>query len=271
MTGKEGLEARLRGALEASQAAGRAILEVYATDFTVDLKGDQSPLTLADRRAHAVICESLAPFGLPVLSEEGRSIPFAERQGWDFFWMVDPLDGTKEFIQKNGEFTVNIALIRQGRPWLGVVYAPALGELYFAAEGLGAYRSGEPAAADPASGASRLQLAPLPSEGKALRVVASRSHASPETESYLGQLGEKYPVELLCSGSSLKFCHVAEGRAHLYPRFAPTMEWDTAAGQAVVEQAGGTVWDWKTKGPLPYNKENLLNPWFVAGQGLPGR
>ncbi len=269
-TDSAGLKSLLALAVGASLRAGQAILEIYADDFSVDLKADQSPVTLADRRAHAVIAEALVPAGLPLLSEEGKPIPYGERAAWESFWLVDPLDGTKEFIKKNGEFTVNIALIRGGRPVLGVVLAPALDQLYFAAEGLGAWggKGAQPRNAGWESlrdSVQPLNLKPFPAEGGTLRVVASRSHATPETENCLGELRKKYQVELLSSGSSLKFCLVASGRADLYPRFAPTMEWDTAAGQALVEQAGGAVWRCEDGMPLVYNKENLLNPWFQAG------
>jgi 3'(2'), 5'-bisphosphate nucleotidase len=266
----ESLRPLLLTALKASLQAGRAVMGVYGTDFEVARKEDSSPLTQADRDSHRVLAQALAPAGLPLLSEEGRDIPYAERRGWGDFWLVDPLDGTQEFVKKNGEFTVNVALVRQGRPVLGVVYAPALEALYFAADGQGAFRAG-----DPADGAGdwealvscsrRLSLPGFPSEGGALKVVASRSHLSKETQDLLGKWGKRYQLELVSAGSSLKFCLVAAGEAHLYPRFAPTMEWDTAAGQALVEQAGGIVLSRESRKALAYNKPDLLNPWFTAG------
>ena len=240
---------------EIARAAGAAIMEIYAGDHSVEFKADQSPLTAADKASHDVIMAGLLQHfpEIPILSEEGRNIPYAERKGWQRFWLVDPLDGTKEFIKRNGEFTVNIALIEGGRVVAGVVYVPAQDRIFFGRVGEGAWRAvdgGEAVAikvrkADPVAG---------------LTVVMSRSHPSPELADYLQNItvSEALPV-----GSSLKFCVVAEGRADLYPRLGPTMEWDTAAGQAVVEAAGGTVK--KVDGsPLSYNKENLLNPFFVV-------
>ena len=235
--------------------AGAAIMAIYAGDHAVEFKDDQSPLTAADKAAHAVIVAGLQHFfpQIPILSEEGQAIPFAERREWRRFWLVDPLDGTKEFIKRNGEFTVNIALIEGNAPVLGVVYVPAQDKLYCGQVGEGAFvRQGGGA--------------PLPIEvrrvapDQGLTVVMSRSHPSPELTDFLKgiRVAEALPV-----GSSLKLCVVAEGKADLYPRLGPTMEWDTAAGQAVVEAAGGTV-----RTPqgvaLAYNKENLLNPFFIV-------
>ena len=235
--------------------AGSAIMEIYAGEFDVELKGDNSPLTCADRASHQVIVEGLqeATPDIPILSEEGRDIPYVERAAWSRFWLVDPIDGTKEFIKRNGEFTVNIALIEDGRVIAGVVYVPAQDTMYFGRLGAGAWKiegHEEPVkitvrAAD---------------ESLGLTVVMSRSHPSPELEEYLREVkvAEAMPV-----GSSLKLCVVAEGKADLYPRLGPTMEWDTAAGHAVVEAAGGTV-SQVDGAPLMYNKENLLNPYFIV-------
>ena len=241
-----------------ARRAGAAILEVYnRPDFGIESKADDSPLTAADRKSHAVIDAGLRELSaeIPVLSEEGREIPYAERRQWRRFWLVDPLDGTKEFIKRNGEFTVNIALIDDGRPVLGVIYAPALDLLYVGTVGRGAWRQ------DAAGGIEALRVrSPAPGEGHA--VVKSRSHPSGELADYLAtvQVEDSVPV-----GSSLKFCVVAEGRATLYPRFGPTMEWDTAAGQAIVEAAGGRVVDAADMStPLSYNKEDLHNGFFVV-------
>jgi len=265
------LEEYLYLAIQASLRAGEAILEAYQQPPQFKLKANLSPLTQADQDAHRIIQENLldAPKKLPILSEEGRNVPYVERKHWKDFWLVDPLDGTKEFLKQNGEFTVNIALIREGKPILGVVYAPALKVLYFSAEGLGAFKSEE---LKVKSGefeaflkkAQKLNMSPVPKQGEVLRVAASRSHTDPETNTFLERLGNKYKIELTNAGSSLKFCFVAEGKMDLYPRFAPTMEWDTAAGQAIVEQAGGIAAKWKSGTLLVYNKENLLNPHFVA-------
>ncbi|GLQ32225.1 3'(2'),5'-bisphosphate nucleotidase CysQ [Litoribrevibacter albus] len=233
--------------------AGLAIMDIYQQDFSVYEKSDESPLTEADLAAHKIICEQLKQAfpTLPILSEESTDITYEDRKNWQTFWLVDPLDGTKEFIKKNDEFTVNIALIDQGRPVLGVVYVPALGVVYLGAEGLGAKKveAGEETA---------IKVREYPKEQWI--ILGSRSHQSEHMVSYL-QLFERY--ELISRGSSLKFCMIAEGAADLYPRLGPTSEWDTAAAHAVVVAAGGVVND-KDGNPLRYNKENILNPWFFV-------
>lgn len=260
-------------AIQAANEAGRRIMEVYAgsdADFQTESKADGSPLTRADRAAHEAIVAGLGS-DLPILSEEGRSIPYAERSAWQEFWMVDPLDGTKEFIKRNGEFTVNIAYIKNGVPEAGVVYAPVRGLFYFGLAGRGAYRLQVPPEL-PGHLDSLTELVagsePLPLPRRKERpfvVVASRSHLSPETAAYIEGLKGEHPVlETVSIGSSLKLCLVAEGTADVYPRFAPTMEWDTAAGHAVVRAAGRDVYRADTGEPLRYNKEDLLNPYFVA-------
>lgn len=254
-------------ALNAALAAGKEILEVYSQPVRVELKEDRSPLTEADRRAHKIIAESLSLTGLPVLSEEGQSIPYAERKDWNLFWMVDPLDGTKEFIKRNGEFTVNIALIENQQPVMGIVYAPVLQTLYFNVPGKHSYRMHpftKPVTALETLLPSCIQL---PSSVPATyTVVASRSHLSAETEAFVNELRTTYgKIEMISKGSSLKLCLVAEGSAHVYPRFAPTMEWDTAAGHAVVNGSGKKVIQPQNGKVLAYNKEDLLNPWFIAG------
>ncbi len=236
--------------------AGEAIDEVYqqAQDFEVSSKTDNSPLTAADLASHRIIVselESSTP-EIPILSEEGASRPFEERRGWRSFWLVDPLDGTKEFIRRNGEFTVNIALIEDGRPVLGAVYAPVLRRTYSGILGEGAWRQDENRDAVPISAAGTGEAG--------LAVVASRSHAGPLLSSFLSALPDH---RLVSMGSSLKLCLVAEGAADLYPRLGPTMEWDTAAAHAVVAAAGGEVTDFDAR-PLRYNKENLLNPHFIV-------
>lgn len=247
------LDAYLLTALEAAEAAGKAILEIYRReDFAVESKSDNSPLTLADKASNAVIMDFLAKTGLPVLSEEGRSVDFDTRKGWDLFWMVDPLDGTKEFIKRNGEFTVNIALIRGGRPVMGVVYVPVMDTLYYGLEGKGAFKK---------EGSGNEEAISVSAIGESVTIVASRSHMSPETETFIAGFKN---AELISMGSSLKLLLVAEGKAHLYPRFAPTMEWDTAAAHAVVLAAGGEVLRMPEEVSLTYNKENLLNPWFLV-------
>jgi len=273
----------LAPALFAAKEAGDAILEVYHSDFAVEVKDDRSPLTMADKRSHEVIAEILSLFPacrLPVLSEEGRAIPYEERRTWKYFWLIDPLDGTKEFVKRNGEFTVNIALIDKDSPILGVIYIPVKGAFYFGAKGLGAFKLsggrkvGMPGDKAENDGLSRLvevliqDSSPLPLKHPAAQpftVVGSRSHMSHETSEYIEALKSEHgEVEIVSAGSSLKFCLVAEGKADVYPRFAPTMEWDTAAGQIIVEASGGEVLKWGEEGALRYNKENLLNPWFVV-------
>lgn len=234
--------------------AGRAILEIYRTDFSVDHKDDKSPLTLADTRSHRIIADGLrAAFPeIPVLSEEGKSIPYGVRKDWDRFWLVDPLDGTKEFIKRNNDFTVNIALICDQMPTLGVVYVPALDDLYLADVSKGCYRNFRGCK-------TRLKI-PSKMPALALRIVQSRSHPSAELEAYL----QRFPAtEDIRRGSSLKFCTVASGEVDLYPRLGPTREWDTAAGHAVVLAAGGVVVDLEGN-PIRYNKKTLLNGSFLA-------
>ncbi|MFP4155620.1 MAG: 3'(2'),5'-bisphosphate nucleotidase CysQ [Halothiobacillaceae bacterium] len=243
-----------------ARAAGKRVMDVYVQpDFDVRLKADDSPLTEADHAAHACIVERLRALSpeLAVLSEEDADIPWAERQGWTRYWLVDPLDGTKEFIQRNGEFTVNIALVESYRPVLGVVYAPALGRMYFAAEEQGAWlQVGD---AEP----QRIRVSGR-APGKTWRVVGSRSHAGDTLNGLLECLGD---CSLVPMGSSLKLCLVAEGSAHLYPRLGPTSEWDTAAAQCIVEQAGGRVVT-EALTPLEYNrKDSLLNPHFIVSAG----
>lgn len=242
--------------------AGNAIMDIYAqTDLGTTYKADDSPLTRADMVSHHLILNALQTLEpqLPVLSEESKSLPYEERQQWSAFWLVDPIDGTKEFIKRNGEFTVNIALVVNGVPELGVVHAPALHTTYSAAQGIGAFK--KTAEKDPVTICTTGEQH---HPGTGLKVVASRSHAGPETESFLASLKQSVgDIETLSVGSSLKLCLVAEGAAQLYPRFGPTMEWDTAAAQCVVEQAGGSVSNLQGQ-RLHYNKPNLLNPYFMV-------
>ena len=262
----------LNALLQISLEAGREILAVYAKDFDVEYKEDESPLTQADQRAHQVITKGLAKItpAIPVLSEEGKPLSYQERKEWERFWLVDPLDGTKEFVKKNGEFTVNIALIEGEYPIAGVIYAPVLDVFYFGIVGKAAYKLEEASKAAITDEQTLLEHSvPLPDQdgtGK-IRVVASRSHRSEETTAYIRTLEAKHgTVEVVSAGSSLKFCLVAEGKADYYPRHAPTMEWDTGAGQAIVEAAGGKVVRTKDQKRLSYNQEQLLNSWFVASR-----
>ncbi len=257
----------LEVAIQAAIEGGKKIMTVYAQDFSVSTKEDSSPLTEADRQAHEIIKATLSDTGLPLLSEEGKLTPFEERKDWEAFWLVDPLDGTKEFIKRNGEFTVNIALIKNGTPVLGVVFVPVTGLLYFGEEHSGSHYS-MINANDTAKAAEVLEVArPLPSvtQPEGYTIVASRSHNTPETEDFIVEKRKVHgEVHTISAGSSLKLCLVAEGKAQVYPRLAPTMEWDTAAGHAVAKYAGCRVYNYKTNTELEYNKENLLNPWFVV-------
>lgn len=260
-------------AIEAALKAGQRILAIYndpSSDFEVERKSDQSPLTIADRQAHEVIAALLNETPFPVLSEEGKQLPYAERKEWNDLWIVDPLDGTKEFIKRNGEFTVNIALVQNRIPVLGVIYLPVKRELYFACQSLGAYKLTDIVEVPPAAtlqsivdSAAKLPIAALKPDH--FVVVASRSHRSPETEDYIKEKEQQHgSIELISSGSSIKICLVAQGSAQVYPRFAPTMEWDTAAGHAIARAAGMEVYQADGEIPLQYNKEDLLNPWFIV-------
>jgi len=246
-----------------AKMAGEAIMAIYEKDFEVEFKADESPLTEADKTAHNIIVSGLLQLDksnetkIPVLSEEGKGIPYVDRKAWDYFWLVDPVDGTKEFVKKNGEFTVNIALIHQGIPVLGVVYAPALNACYWAKKGEGAFKDG----------------AKLPSQVAMQRtnykIVASRSHMSDETKQYIDSIETDKVKELVSIGSSLKICLVAEGQADIYPRLGPTMEWDTGAAHAIILGAGMDMLAYENGEELDallYNKENLLNPFFIAKQ-----
>ncbi|MGA9854601.1 MAG: 3'(2'),5'-bisphosphate nucleotidase CysQ [Gammaproteobacteria bacterium] len=242
--------------LEIAAHASERILKIYATtDFQVDIKDDRSPVTTADRAAHEAILQSLQRLtpDLPVLSEESHHIPFSERRRWDSYWLVDPLDGTKEFISKNGDFTINIALIQKHAPVVGLVHIPVENLSYYGVVGAGAYRR--------ETGGAPQAIRVRPQAGETVRVVASRSHRGPLLDGYLAKLGAH---ETLSRGSALKFCLVAEGAADVYPRLGPTSEWDTAAGHAVLLAAGGHVMA-VDGSPLRYNtKESLLNPQFIA-------
>ena len=243
-----------------AREAGDAIMEIYKRDFTVEYKDDKSPLTEADTHSNAIIVKALQSRypEIPILSEEGREIAYETRREWEYFWLIDPIDGTKEFIKKNDEFTVNIALVHHHEPVLGVVYAPALGDMYYAKRGEGAYKNMQP-----------LPLTTNDAPEKSLRVVASKSHLSEETQAFIDALAKTTEhIEQVSKGSSLKLCMVAEGEADVYPRLAPTMEWDTAAADAVVRESGKMTYQYDAESgetdPVLYNKEHLLNPWFVV-------
>lgn len=249
-------------AVHAAIQAGKEILDVYYhADFELEFKSDNSPLTVADKRANHIINECLSDTGIPILSEEGRSIDYSERKNWELFWLVDPLDGTKEFVKRNDEFTVNIALIDRNSPIGGVVYVPVTHIIYWASPGgsFKAFVDGEKVSVQ------SVQQLPLNISNEKFIIAGSRSHLSPETVSFIQSIDTKgKDIELKSKGSSLKICMVAEGIADIYPRLAPTMEWDTAAGHAIVKYAGKNIYQMENKEPVVYNKENLLNPWFVV-------
>lgn len=247
----------LESIVDIAVAAGDAIMAIYVTDdFAIDVKTDDSPVTVADVASHNVIVAALAKLtpSIPIMSEESTTIAWGERQHWQSYWLIDPLDGTKEFIKKNGEFTVNIAFVHQGRAIAGVVYAPVLDKCYFGSHDAGAWLKHK--------GTPRRLVKSKADKQAVPRVVGSRSHISPGLQSYLQQLGEH---EMKSVGSSLKFCLLAEGEADIYPRLGLTSEWDTAAAQAVLESAGGKVLQYGSEAALDYNqKSDILNPYFIA-------
>jgi len=240
-----------------AKEAGNAIMQIYIQDFEVEYKQDNSPLTLADKNANDIIEDGLKQLSVsfPILSEEGKEIPYKDRKHWEYFWLVDPLDGTKEFVKKNGEFTVNIALIYKDTPVLGVVYAPVLDICYWAKKNQGAFKDG--------------QRLPLKTEGQrsTYKIVASRSHMSDDTQAFIDAIDTNKEKELISIGSSLKICLVAEGEADIYPRLGPTMEWDTGAAHAILNEARQSLRKYMNNKyeKHKYNKNDLLNSWFVAG------
>lgn len=276
------LKSYILGSIQAAVAAGDAINEIYrSADFGVEYKTDKSPLTRADQKSHEIITNAIGGYDIPILSEEGKGMPYAQRKSWKRFWIVDPLDGTKEFIKRNGEFTVNIAMVENRRPVLGTIFVPDRNTLYFAGQNLGAYKlENEPfsdwveSVPDSKDTASALmqqiidkstRLPVIDPQRSALIIVGSRSHKNAELDAYVEEKRKAFAdVEFISAGSSLKICLVAEGRADLYPRLGPTMEWDTAAGQAIAENAGADIYQYETQEPLIYNKKDLHNPWFIV-------
>ena len=241
-----------------AKEAGDAIIQIYKQDFKVEYKQNNSPLTQADKKANDIIEAGLKklPVNFPILSEEGRETPYKERRNWKYFWLVDPLDGTKEFIKKNGEFTVNIALIHKDSPVLGVVYAPELDVCYWAKQGEGAFKDGQ-----------RLPFKIKEQRGTYI-IVASRSHMSDDTQIFIDSIDTNKEKELISIGSSLKMCLIAEGEADVYPRMGPTMEWDTGAAHAIINETGKSLRKYMSNKyeKHKYNKENLLNQHFVVGE-----
>ena len=251
--------------VEIARAAGAVIMDIYnnEADFQIENKQDESPLTIADRTANQVICDGLERLDVqyPIVSEENKAIPYEERSTFEYSWLVDPLDGTKEFIKRNGEFTVNIALVHNGQLEMGVVYAPVTEEMFWAVKGAGAFM-------EKAGVRTSLEAKSFTLSDEGLGVVCSRSHLNDATQAFVDQL---HGPDLVPKGSSLKFLILAKGEAHIYPRLGPTMEWDTGAAQMILEEAGGSVISEDTKAPLLYNKENLLNPYFIAYGNLQGK
>jgi len=264
----------LHQALIAAVEAGKEILSVYQTSFKVEYKEDQSPVTMADKKASTKITEELKEFNIHILSEEGNHETYEQRKNWRILWIIDPLDGTKEFIKRNGEFTVNIGLVEDGLPTIGVIYSPVSKDIYFAANGIGAFKIDGKIVSNLLDNIKEINFdellnsslkLPIFSHRDAYTVVASRSHMSSETYAHIESLKNKYSkVDIITTGSSIKMCWVAEGKADEYPRFGSTMEWDTAAGQAILQQANATLIDYETKTPMKYNKENFYNQWFIA-------
>ena len=238
---------------EIALKAGEAIMQIYNKDFSIEYKDDKSPLTQADLKSNELICSELNRLydNIPIMSEENKQVSYDIRKDWEYYFCIDPIDGTKEFIKKNGEFTVNIALIYKNTPILGVVYAPALNKLYWA-DGKNSYKNNQ-----------RLPLKINENPEEELHIVASKSHLSSETQDFIDNLDSK-ETEQISKGSSLKLCMVAEGVADIYPRLAPTMEWDTAAADAVVRCSGKMTYQYEDNKPMVYNKKDLLNPWFVV-------
>jgi len=254
--------------------AGKHIAEIYETEFEVIVKQDYTPVTIADKEANKIIEDELLITKIPVLGEEGEHYSYAIRKNWDLLWIVDPLDGTKEFVKRNGEFTVNIGLCKNGSPILGVIYSPIFKDIYFAACGIGSFKINRHVFInnenvictsknidDIIQFADKLPLQKLP---ETYTIVASRSHHNPELKKYIKQLELNQSINSIYSGSSIKMCWVAEGLAHEYPRFGRTMEWDTCAGHAILDNAGGTIINTENHLPITYNKENIENPSFIA-------
>ncbi len=256
--------------IKASLDAGKAIMDVYNTPFNVEIKDDKSPLTEADKKANDVINSYLRDTKTPIISEENKQIDYSIRKKWNSCWIVDPVDGTKEFIKRNGEFTVNIALVTNGKPVLGVIYVPVEKTLFFAEvnsqKAFKAQLKTHDETLEEVLG-NAIKLEPKQNNSNTIEVVGSRSHMNQDTLDFVESLKEQGKnVEIVSKGSSLKFCLIAEGKADVYPRFAPTMEWDTAAGQAICEAVGIKVISNETNESLLYNKENLLNPWFLVSK-----
>ncbi len=257
-------------AINAAIDGGEEIMKIYQKEFEVEIKDDNSPLTIADKNANTIINKYLVDTNIPIISEENKQIAYDERKDWVDCWIVDPLDGTKEFVKRNGEFTVNIALVENGKPVLGVIYVPVSKTLYYGDSNQGyankiTLKSHQVSLSELQNDSTAIKADDTTQQ--VIKVVGSRSHMNDDTLAYVKKLEQQgQSTEIVSKGSSLKFCLVAEGHAHVYPRFAPTMEWDTAAGQAICEAVGLQVISQETQEPLLYNKKNLLNPWFLVSK-----
>ena len=249
--------------IEISKEAGEAIMNIYSTNYDYAIKKDDSPITIADTTSNDIISDSLRSLtpNIPILSEENSDIPYEERYSWETYWLVDPLDGTKEFINQNKDFTVNIALIEKNLPILGVIYAPALSLLYFAEKDLGSYKLMTNKKIISLKGSKKLN-SNKKNYSDTIKIIGSRSHPSKELDTWLKKNFKNY--EIIKRGSSIKFCEIAEGKADIYPRFGSTSEWDIAAGQVILEQSGGSLKDFNNQKILYNYKESVINPPFIA-------
>jgi 3'(2'), 5'-bisphosphate nucleotidase len=265
------IENLLYTALKAAVCAGKEMMNIYNTDFRIDMKKNKTPITEADRISNKMIFEYIDKFSLPVISEEGKCWDYNERKNWEYFWLVDPLDGTKEFVNRNGEFTVNIALIKKNSPIIGVIYAPVTDVMYFAAEEKGAFKLMNASAVYPdktlENYIKKSEQLPRTLKRDEHVIVASRSHMNPETEKYIEDIKKQFPeTKFISKGSSLKLCMIAEGVADIYPRLSPTMEWDIAAGHAIIRYSGGKIKVAGKEEELQYNKPDLRNSYFIASR-----
>jgi 3'(2'), 5'-bisphosphate nucleotidase len=261
------LDKLLKLSIKSALEAGEKVMEIYeSSDFEIEIKKDLSPITKADKISNEIILKHLEQSKIPILSEESKMIAYPERKNWKMLWIVDPVDGTKEFIKRNGDFTVNIALIENQIPILGVIYIPVTKELYFASKSIGSFKTKiDNSDSDLTEIIRNAQKLPLQNQKKSFTFVASQTHNSKETIDFINLNSKNLnPYEIIYRGSSLKLCLIAEGAANVYPRLSPTMEWDIAAGHAICLYAGFDVIDYESHKTLKYNKENLLNNWFIA-------
>ena len=253
-------ETQIENIVRLAKRAGEEIIKIYQSQFEVTIKSDSSPLTEADLLSNKILTEGLKKYfpDIPILAEESRLIPYAERKEWDYFWLVDPLDGTKEFIKKNGEFTINIALVDKMEPFFGIIYSPVKETAWFNIPKRGIFKKGS-------DGITHKIIPDIQREPGQVILIGSRSHGREELQAFTDSMKDKYDkVDLISAGSALKFCLLVEGQADIYPRFTPTMEWDTAAGHALIRESGKEIYIMDSGEILTYNKENLKNPFFIV-------